>query len=94
MPGSTDFRERALNTAARRLRDEKRLPDAIALLRKNASLFPRSADVAAMLGSMLAESGDVEGGRAELQRALEIDPENRAAKAALGRLTGAAKPAP
>ena len=94
MPGSTDFRERALNTAARRLRDEKRLPDAIALLRKNASLFPRSADVAAMLGSMLAESGDVEGGRAELQRALEIDPENRAARGALGRLTGAAKPAP
>ncbi len=72
--GRSRLREQALNTAARRLRDEKRLPDAIALLRKNASLFPRSADVAAMLGSMLAESGDVEGGRAELQRALEIDP--------------------
>ena len=28
-----------------------------------------------MLGSTLAESGDVDGGRAELQRALEIDPE-------------------
>jgi hypothetical protein len=45
-----------------------------------------------MLGSMLGESGDLEGGRAELQRALEIDPANRAAKAALGRLTGAGKP--
>lgn len=90
--GQYDFRERALNTAARRLREEKRLPDAIALLRKNASLFPRSAEVAAMLGSTLAESGDIDGGRAELQRALEIDPENRAAKGALGRLTGAGKP--
>jgi tetratricopeptide (TPR) repeat protein len=90
--GQYDFRERALNTAARRLRDEKRLPDAVALLRKNASLFPRSAEVAAMLGSMLAESGEVEAGRAELQRALELDPSNRAAKGALGRLTGAGKP--
>ena len=45
-----------------------------------------------MPGSTLAESGDVDGGRAELQRALEIDPENRAAKGALGRLTGAGKP--
>jgi len=89
--GQYDFRERALNTAARRLRDEKRLPDAIALLRKNASLFPRSAEVAAMLGSTLAESGDVEGGRAELRRALEIDPNNRFAKGALDRL--APKPA-
>ena len=38
--GRYNFRERALNTAARRLREKKRLPDAIALLRKNASLFP------------------------------------------------------
>jgi hypothetical protein len=89
--GQYDFRERALNTAARRLHDEKRLPDAIALLRKNASLFPRSSEVAATLGSMLVESGDTEGGRAELQRALEIDPNNRFAKGALDRLT--AKPA-
>jgi hypothetical protein len=41
---------------------------------------------------MLAESGEVEAGRAELQRALELDPSNRAAKGALGRLTGAGKP--
>ena len=85
-PGSTDFRERALNTAARRLRDEKRLPDAIALLRKNASLFPKSSEVAAMLGSTLAESGDTDAARAELQRALELDPNNRFAKGALDKL--------
>ena len=69
--GQYDFREPALNTAARRLRAEKRLPDAVALLRKNASLFPRSSEVAAMLGSTLAEGGDVEGARVELQRALD-----------------------
>ncbi len=84
--GQYDFRERALNTAARRLRDEKRLPDAIALLRKNASLFPKSSEVAAMLGSTLAESGDTDAARAELQRALELDPNNRFAKGALDKL--------
>ena len=85
--GQYDFRDRALNAAARRLRDEKRLPDAVALLRKNASLFPRSSEVAAMLGTTLVESGDIEGARVELQRALELDPDNRAAKGALERLT-------
>jgi hypothetical protein len=85
--GQYDFREHALNTAARRLHDAKRVPEAVALLRKNASLFPRSSEVAAMLGSMLVENGDLEGARAELRRALELDPNNRAAKEALGRLT-------
>jgi tetratricopeptide (TPR) repeat protein len=84
--GQYDFRERALNTAARRLREQKRLPDAIALLRKNVSLFPNSSDTAAMLGMALAESGDVEGARSELQRALALDPDNRFARGPLERL--------
>ena len=88
--GQYDFRERALNTAAQRLREQKRLPDAIALLRKNVSLFPNSSETAAMLGMALAESGDVAGARSELQRALELDPHNRFARGALERL--AAKP--
>jgi Photosynthetic reaction centre cytochrome C subunit/Tetratricopeptide repeat len=88
--GQYDFRERALNTAAHRLREQKRLQDAIALLRKNVSLFPNSSETAAMLGMALAESGDVAGARSELQRALELDPHNRFARGALERL--AAKP--
>jgi hypothetical protein len=89
--GQYDFREGALNAAARKLSDEKRLPDAIALLRKNAELFPKSSEVAAMLGTALLESGDTEGARAELQRALDLDPDNRFARGALERLK--AKPA-
>jgi Photosynthetic reaction centre cytochrome C subunit/Tetratricopeptide repeat len=84
--GQYDFREHALNTAARRLREQKRLADAIALLRKNVSLFPNSSETAAMLGMALAESGDVEGARSELQRALELDPHNRFVRGALEKL--------
>ena len=39
-----------------------------------------------MLGSTLAESGDTDAARAELQRALELDPNNRFAKGALDKL--------
>jgi len=68
--------------------------DSLAALKKTKALFPQSADVAAALGMALAQSGDVAGGKAELERALSIDPNNGGAKFGLERLNHPPQPAP
>jgi hypothetical protein len=95
--GVYDFREQTLLRVARALGDNKKPEDSLAALKKTKALFPQSADVAVALGMALAQSGDVAGGKAELQRALSIDPNNMGAKFALDRLNNpppAPPPAP
>ena len=71
---------------ARALGDDKRGDDALAVLKQSKTLFPQSADVAAALGGAMVQAGDVAGGKAELERALSIDPNNMGAKMGLDRL--------
>ena len=92
--GVYDFREQTLLRVARALNDNKKPEDSLAALKKTKALFPQSADVAAALRMALAQSGDVAGGKAELERALSIDPNNGGAKFGLDRLNHPPAPAP
>jgi tetratricopeptide (TPR) repeat protein len=92
--GLYDFRDRSFIGAARRLRGEQKTEEAVALLQNATSIFPKSSDAAATLGMLLLDKGDKEGARAQLVRALELNPDNRGAKFALDRLDGKAPPAP
>ena len=84
--GLYDFRDLTLLRVARALNEDKKSDQSMAVLQKAKALFPQSADVASSLGMALAQSGDVAGGKAELERALAIDPNNMGAKFGLDRL--------
>jgi photosynthetic reaction center cytochrome c subunit len=84
--GRYDFRAGTLLRVARALDENKHAEDSLAVLKQSKSMFPQSADVAAALGGALVQSGDVAGGKAELERALSIDPNNIGAKMGLDRL--------
>ena len=84
--GRYDFRAGTLLRVARALDENKHAEDSLAVLKQSKSMFPQSADVAAALGGALVQSGDVAGGKAELERALSIDPNNMGAKMGLDRL--------
>ena len=84
--GLYDFRAGTLLRVAHALGEDKHPEDALAVLKQSKALFPQSADVAASLGGALVQAGDVAGGKAELERALSIDPNNMGAKFGLDRL--------
>jgi tetratricopeptide (TPR) repeat protein len=86
--GLYDFREPSLNIVATSLRDQKRLAEALEILRLNAELFPRSVNAQVALGDVAAQLGDVALATSAFRRALEIDPENAAARRGLENLKG------
>jgi Photosynthetic reaction centre cytochrome C subunit/Tetratricopeptide repeat len=92
--GIYDFRDMMLLSVARRLREEKKADQSLALVRSTVDLFPNSANAAAALGMALLDSGDLAGAKTQFDRALQIDPKNGAAQQGLKRLEGppAAKP--
>jgi tetratricopeptide (TPR) repeat protein len=65
---------------------------ALAVYTRALALDPALADAAAGAGSAALALGDTAAARGYLGRALEIDPENRAARAARARLDAAAAP--
>jgi len=90
--GIYDFRDMTLLSVVRRLREEKKADQSLALAKASVDLFPNSANVAAALGMSLFESGDRAGAKAQFDRALQIDPKNGMAQQGLKRLD--APPAP
>jgi photosynthetic reaction center cytochrome c subunit len=92
--GLYDFRDQTLLRVAQALGENKKTDESLAMLKKSKALFPQSANVAASLGNALAQSGDVASGKAELERALSIDPNNMGAKFGLDRLSHPPQPAP
>ena len=84
--GLYDFREPTLNIVATRLREQKRFDEAIAMLKLNGELFPRSAAVQLNLGEAAIEKGDMALAEAAFKRALEIEPGNADATRGLDRI--------
>ena len=92
--GIYDFRDMTLLSVARRLRDEKKADQSLAVARSTVDLFPNSANAAAALGMALVDSGDRDGAKAQFDRALQIDPKNGMAEQGLRRLNAPPGAAP
>lgn len=81
-----DFRAGSLNRLADRLVDEDRLDAAAAMLELNLELHPDIASIHFLLGEVHRKRGDTKAAAAAYSRALELDPENTAAKVRLDSL--------
>jgi len=84
--GIYDFRDMTLLSVVRRLHDDKKADQSLAVARSAVDLFPNSANTAAALGMALLDSGDRPGAKAQFDRALQIDAQNGMAQQGLRRL--------
>lgn len=89
--GLYDFRERSLNVLATSLRDQKRVAEAVEILRFNATMFPSSVDARIMLGDAAAQMGDLDLAEASYRKALELAPGHPAAAKGLDAVTSRRK---
>jgi tetratricopeptide (TPR) repeat protein len=81
-----DFTSETLIDVARGLAETKKdFPNAIKLLQVNLEYWPNDADVYATLGSVQMASGDKAAAMTSLEKALQIDPNNRWAKMQMDR---------
>jgi hypothetical protein len=92
--GLYDFRDMTLVRVTRRLRDDKKLDQSLALARSTVDLFPNSGNAAAALGLALLDGGDAAAAKAQFDRALQIDPNNAMAQEGLARLNAPPAQAP
>ena len=84
--GLYDFREPTLSIVATRLREEKKFAEALGILRLNAEMFPKSAAVQVNLGDTAMQKGEPALAEGFYKRALELDPQNVAARKSLDAL--------
>jgi hypothetical protein len=78
--GRYDFSELALNALAQRMVEKGRKDDARLALELNRELYPSSASVEAAFGTMFLSTGEKDKARSAFRRALELDPEQPAAR--------------
>ena len=79
--GWYDFTSETIIDVARGLAESKKdFPGAIKLLQVNLEYYPNDADTYATLGSVQMASGDKAAAITNLEKALQIDPNNRWAK--------------
>ena len=84
--GLYDFREPTLGIVATMLREQKRLAEAMEFLQLNAEFFPNSVNTQLLLGDLAVQKGDPGAAAGFYKRALELDPNNAAARKALESL--------
>lgn len=86
--GSYDFSARTLADLAGDLADAGNLDAAQAFLNLNLEFNPDDANTHVTLGRVLMAKNDKAGAQEHLEKALELDPNNRWAKELLGKLRG------
>ena len=84
--GYYDFTEWRINELARGLVAAGKTADAIAILEMNGEFNPRSGSIPFELGELYRQRGDKDKAIAAFQRALQINPENPAARQRLTEL--------
>lgn len=73
--GLYDFREHTLNIAGNRLREERKLPaEALAMFKRNAELFPKSANAMFAAGQAAQQLDNLAEAEDFYRKALAIDP--------------------
>ncbi len=90
--GAYNFREDSLDAFGSELLELKDADSALAIWRLNATQFPQSSKVWASLGGGYASAGHRTLAEIFYRKALELDPQNDDALAALGKLGEAPKP--
>ena len=83
--------EVTLNALGYRLLAEKKLQEAVAVLRLNTQLYPHSANAFDSLGEALLATGDKREARASYRRSLKLNPKNDNARQVLKRLSAPAE---
>jgi len=83
-----DLRENALVGIANRAVTAKRPDDAIAYLQANLEYFPKSAATYAAMAQAKNAKGDKQAAIRDLEKAVELDPQNAQAKTQLQQLRG------
>src|ERR1700687_2111852 len=83
-----DFPENALLTIAQRAMNAKNPDDAIAYLQTNLEYYPKSVRTYQAMAQARNAKGDKQGAIKDLEKALELDPENAQAKNQLQEFRG------
>ncbi|RYZ35556.1 MAG: serine hydrolase, partial [Myxococcaceae bacterium] len=86
-PDAYDFSERQLNSLGYQLLRTGRAADAVEIFKLNVELFPKSGNVHDSLGEAYLAVGDKEQARVNYRKAVELDPKNSNAAAALQKLS-------
>jgi hypothetical protein len=84
--GLYDFREHTLNIVGNRLMEQKRPAEALAMLKKNVELFPKSANAAFGVGFAAQQSGNAAEAEEYFRKTLAIDPAHQGALRGLEQL--------
>jgi len=85
-PEAHDFSEEQLNYLGYRLMGMKQTKEAIKILRLNAEVYPKSANVYDSLGEAYMNDGDKEHAIENYEKSLQLDPGNKGAVEKLKQL--------
>jgi photosynthetic reaction center cytochrome c subunit/tetratricopeptide repeat protein len=85
---SYDFSETGLIAIAQRAQQANKTDDAIAYLKANLEYYPKSSRTYQVMAQIKNAKGDKEAAIKDLEKAVELDPNNAQAKAQLAQLKG------